>query len=220
MKTIVITGAASGIGLELTKQLLKRGDKVIALCRAVSPELKQSGAAILEGIDLTSTKMEEKVFSLLKNEKIDWLLNNAGIFENDEWGAIDPQNILKQFEINTLAPIKLTQALLPLMSLGSKIGITTSRMGSIEDNNSGGYYGYRISKAAVNMFGKGLSIDLAPQSIAVALMHPGYVKTKMTGFNGEITPEVSAKGLIAIMDKLDMKKTGGFWHTNGEELSW
>jgi NAD(P)-dependent dehydrogenase (short-subunit alcohol dehydrogenase family) len=220
MKTIVITGSASGIGLELTKQLMRRGDKVIALCRTATSELTQTGAQVIEGIELTASNLEERIHSSLRSEKIDWLLNNAGIFENDELGSIDPRNVLKQFEINTLAPIKVTQALLPLLNKGSKIGITTSRMGSIEDNTSGGFYGYRISKAAVNMFGKGLSIDLAPKGISVALMHPGYVKTKMTGFNGEITPEVSAKGLIQIMDRLNLDLSGGFWHTNGEELDW
>jgi NAD(P)-dependent dehydrogenase (short-subunit alcohol dehydrogenase family) len=147
-------------------------------------------------------------------------MNNAGLFENETFGAIDYAQIQRQLEINTIAPLRLTEALATSLTQGSKIGITTSRMGSIEDNTSGGYYGYRLSKAAVNMIGKSLAVDLKPRGVAVALLHPGYVKTKMTSFNGEITPDVSAQGLIKVMDALTLETSGGFWHTNGQRLPW
>ncbi|MFP5458402.1 MAG: SDR family oxidoreductase [Bacteriovoracia bacterium] len=220
MKTIVITGSASGIGLELTRQLAARGDKVFALCRTATPELSALPVTVVTGIELTAPNLEAQLTSALKGVKIDWLLNNAGIFENETLEDMNIEQIRRQFEVNTIAPLRVTTALLAQLSAGSKIGITTSRMGSISDNTSGQYYGYRMSKAAVNMMGKSLTVDLLPKKIAVALLHPGYVKTKLTHHHGEITPDVSAQGLIRLMDALTLERSGGFWHTNGTGLSW
>jgi NAD(P)-dependent dehydrogenase (short-subunit alcohol dehydrogenase family) len=93
-------------------------------------------------------------------------------------------------------------------------------MGSIADNTSGAYYGYRASKAALNAFGKSLAQDLQPKGIAVAQLHPGFVQTRMVGFNGDITPEVAAKGLAQRIEELTLENTGAFWHSNGEALPW
>jgi len=218
--TALITGSASGIGLELCKQLKARGCHVIAVCRSVSPELRGLDVEVIDGIDLTKPNDVLRVKERIQGRTLHWLMNNAGLFENETLGAIDYAQIHRQLEINTIAPLRLTEALATSLTQGSKIGITTSRMGSIEDNTSGGYYGYRLSKAAVNMIGKSLAVDLKPRGVAVALLHPGYVKTKMTGFNGEITPEVSAQGLIKVMDALSLETSGGFWHTNGQRLPW
>jgi NAD(P)-dependent dehydrogenase (short-subunit alcohol dehydrogenase family) len=220
MKTIVITGSASGIGLELTRQLHERGEKVYAVCRKSTPELKAIGAQIIDGIELTDDHLEHLLKKWFKDVQIDWLLNNAGIFELETLEKMSLGQVRRQFEVNTIAPLRVTEALLPQLKNGAKIGITTSRMGSVADNTSGGYYGYRMSKAAVNMLGKTLAVDLKPRDISVALMHPGYVKTKMTQQQGEITPDVSAQGLIKIMDNLSLETSGGFWHTNGEKLPW
>jgi NAD(P)-dependent dehydrogenase (short-subunit alcohol dehydrogenase family) len=220
MKTIVITGSASGIGLELTRQLHERGEKVYAVCRKSTPELKAVGAQVIDGIELTDDHLEHLLKKWFKDVQIDWLLNNAGIFELETLEKMSLGQVRRQFEVNTIAPLRVTEALLPQLKNGAKIGITTSRMGSVADNTSGGYYGYRMSKAAVNMLGKTLAVDLKPRDISVALMHPGYVKTKMTQQQGEITPDVSAQGLIKIMDNLSLETSGGFWHTNGEKLPW
>lgn len=220
MKTIVITGSASGIGLELARQLAARGDTVFALCRSATPELSALPVTVVAGIELTAPDLEAKLATALKGVKIDWLLNNAGIFENETLEHMNVEQVRRQFEVNTIAPLRVTTALLPQLSAGAKIGITTSRMGSISDNTSGQYYGYRMSKAAVNMLGKSLTVDLLPKKIAVALLHPGYVKTKLTHHHGEITPDVSAQGLIRLMDALTLETSGGFWHTNGARLSW
>lgn len=220
MKTIVITGSASGIGLELTRQLHERGEKVYAVCRKPTPELRAVGAQIIDGIELTDDHLEHLLKKWFKDVQIDWLLNNAGIFELETLEKMSLGQVRRQFEVNTIAPLRVTEALLPQLKNGAKIGITTSRMGSIADNTSGSYYGYRMSKAAVNMLGKTLSVDLKPRDISVALLHPGYVKTKMTQQQGEITPDVSAQGLIKIMDNLSLETSGGFWHTNGEKLPW
>lgn len=220
MKTIVITGSASGIGLELTRQLHERGEKVYAVCRKSTPELKAIGAQVIDGIELTDDHLEHLLKKWFKDVQIDWLLNNAGIFELETLEKMSLGQVRRQFEVNTIAPLRVTEALLPQLKNGAKIGITTSRMGSIADNTSGSYYGYRMSKAAVNMLGKTLAVDLKPRDISVALMHPGYVKTKITQQQGEITPDVSAQGLIKIMDKLSLETSGGFWHINGEKLPW
>jgi NAD(P)-dependent dehydrogenase (short-subunit alcohol dehydrogenase family) len=124
------------------------------------------------------------------------------------------------FEVNSLGPLFVTKSLLGNLSAGSKVGIITSRMGSIDDNDSGGSYAYRMSKTAVNAAGKSLSIDLKPQGIAVAILHPGWVRTEMTGHGGLIDPDESAAGLIQRMEELTIDTSGNFWHTNGELLPW
>ena len=125
-----------------------------------------------------------------------------------------------QFEINSLGPLRITTALLPNLKEGSKVALITSRMGSVGDNTSGGQYGYRMSKCALNIAGASLAVDLRPKGIAVALLHPGFVRTEMTGGNGLINASESAAGLLARIEELNLANSGGFWHTNGESLSW
>jgi NAD(P)-dependent dehydrogenase (short-subunit alcohol dehydrogenase family) len=113
----------------------------------------------------------------------------------------------------------VTEALLDNLGKGSKVAIVTSRVGSIEDNSSGGYYGYRASKTAVNQIGTNLKHDLRPRGIAVALLHPGLVATEMTGGQG-VAPADSAKGLINRIDALNLENSGSFWHAEGYKLPW
>jgi len=127
--------------------------------------------------------------------------------------------MIEQFRVNTLGPLRVTEALLDNLAEGSKVAIVTSRVGSIEDNSSGGNYGYRASKAAVNMVGTNLKHDLMQRQIAVALLHPGLVATDMTSGTG-IDPADSARGLIQCIDDLDLANSGGFWHAEGYELPW
>ena len=126
----------------------------------------------------------------------------------------------QQFEVNAIGPLRVTHALLPNLHDGSKVAIITSRMGSIADNGSGGYYGYRASKAAVNAIGKSLAVDLAPRGVSVYLLHPGYVATDMVDGHGDITPAVAAQRLVGVVDGLDLERSGTFWHSNGSELPW
>jgi NAD(P)-dependent dehydrogenase (short-subunit alcohol dehydrogenase family) len=123
-------------------------------------------------------------------------------------------------EVNAYGPLRVTQKLSPLLARGSKVALITSRMGSIGDNGSGGYYGYRMSKAALNAAGKSLAIDLAPRGVSVAILHPGMVKTAMTGSHGKVEPEDAARDLLARIDALGLDNTGTFWHANGEVLPW
>ena len=219
MKKIMVTGANRGIGLELCRQLVGRGDEVIAVCRKASSELKACRLRVIEGIDVASGESVSGLREQPGLENLDWLINNAGVLARDSLDHLDFDAMEWQFRVNTLGPLRVTSALLPNLAEGSKIGIVTSRMGSIGDNTSGGYYGYRVSKAAVNMVGMSLARDLQTRGIAVALLHPGMVATDMTGGSG-IPVAQSARGLIKRMEALDMEHSGGFWHAEGETLPW
>ncbi len=220
MAKVIVTGGNRGIGLQLCIQLHARGDEVIAVCRSSSQELSQLGVRVIEGIDVSDGDNVTALANELDGESIDILINNAGILRSDTLESIDYDSMLEQYRVNTLGPLRVTQALLPNLHDGSKVAIVTSRVGSIEDNSSGNNYGYRVSKTAVNMVGMNLSHDLKEKGIAVILLHPGYVRTDMTGGGGGTSPEDSAKGLIERIDELDLENSGGFWHAEGYRLPW
>ena len=217
---VVITGANRGIGLELARHYAAEGCEVIGVCRQSSDELASVAAQVIDGVDVTTDAGIDKLKSGLAGKRISLLINNAGLLQDEQLGSIDFDSIRTQMEINAYAPLRVAEALVPLMGQGSKIANITSRMGSIADNDSGGRYGYRASKAALNAFGKSLAVDLKPRGIAVAQLHPGYVKTRMVNFGGLITPEESARGLAERIANLTLENTGSFWHSNGEELPW
>ena len=219
MSKILITGANRGIGLELTKQLLSRGDEVIAVCRTASEELRSLKLRVIEGIDVCVDKSISSLQAQLGDEKLDWLINNAGILSVESLDSLDFGTMEQQFRVNALGPLRTTAGLLQNLPTGSKVGIITSRMGSIGDNTSGSYYGYRMSKAAVNMAGMSLARDLKDRGVAVALLHPGMVATDMTGGRG-VPAEHSAAGLIQRLDALELATSGSFWHAEGEQLPW
>ena len=219
MKTVLVTGANRGIGLELCRQLKARGDQVIAACRQSSDALDALSVEVIDGVDVSSAAGVRGLVTRLGNQDLDWVINNAGILTADSLGNLDFDGMERQFRINTLGPLRVTSALLHKLSAGSKVGIVTSRMGSIEDNTSGGYYGYRLSKAAVNMAGMSLSRDLHDRGIAVILLHPGMVATDMTGKQG-IPASQAAAGLIERMDQLELGTSGTFWHAEGQQLPW
>lgn len=219
MATYLVTGANRGIGCEYCKQIKDRGDEVIAVCRHSSPELDQLGVTVETGVDITDEKSVADLTQRLQGRTLDVLINNAGIVERVSLDNLDFDSIRKQFEINAIGTLRITKALLPFLKESSKIAIMTSRMGSIEDNTSGGSYGYRMSKVAVSMAGKSLSLDLKPQGIAVAILHPGLVSTRMTNFSGISTAE-AVQGLLKRIDELNLDNTGTFWHSKGEVLPW
>ncbi len=219
MATVLITGCNRGIGLQLAAQLHARGDSVIGVCRNASEELSKLGIRVISGIDVSEGASINELMAELNGEKIDVLINNAGILMRDEFGAIDYDDMLAQYKVNTLGPLRVTEALRDNLDEGSKVAIVSSRVGSIDDNSSGNYYGYRASKTAVNQIGTNLMHELKPRAIAVAILHPGLVATEMTNGQG-ITPEESAKGLIQRIDDLTIESSGGFWHAEGYELPW
>ena len=219
MGTILITGCNRGIGLQLATQLNDRGDTVIGVCRTPSDELSRLDIRIIAGIDVSDGESITSLKAELGDEPIDVLINNAGIFLGDEFGALNYNDILAQFNVNTLGPLRVTEALRNNLAEGSKVAIVSSRVGSIADNLSGGYYGYRASKAAVNQIATNLVHEFKPKGIAVAILHPGLVATDMTDGEG-ITPAESARGLIQRIDDLTIDTTGGFWHAEGYMLPW
>ncbi len=219
MSFSVVTGANRGIGLELVKELRGRGRDVVAVCRKSTPELDKTGARVVAGVDVSDPKSIEKLATQIDGD-IDLLINNAGIMKPDHLEEVDPDAVLSQFRVNSMGPLLCTRALLPRMKAGAKVAIITSRMGSIADNTSGAAYGYRMSKAAVNAAGVSLARDLEPKKIGVVILHPGFVRTDMTGNNGSVDPAESAKGLLARIDELELSTTGRFLHMNGEALPW
>ncbi len=221
MATYLITGSNRGIGLEYCKQLKAKGNTIIATCRTPSQELEKLGVNIYSGVDITSGNSVLDFKKKLAGIDIDVLIQNAGIAEKNSLSDLDPISLLRQFEVNALSPLCFTHAFLGNMKKGSKVILMTSRMASIADNTSGGSYGYRMSKVALSMAGKSLSIDLLPYQISVAILHPGLVSTRMTGFNPNgISTQESVKGLIDRIDSLTLENTGNFWHANGQILPW
>jgi len=219
MATWLITGCNRGIGLELARRLCERGETVIGVCRTPSEAVKSLRVRLVEGIDVSTDAGVARLATALGDTRLDVLVNNAGILRRDGLEALDIAGIEEQFRVNALGPLRVTHALLGNLHAGSKVAIVTSRMGSIADNGSGGYYGYRVSKVAVNMIGRSLAKDLEPRGVAVALLHPGMVATEMTGGQG-IEPAQAARGLIDRIDQLTLETTGRFWHAEGYELPW
>jgi NAD(P)-dependent dehydrogenase (short-subunit alcohol dehydrogenase family) len=204
----------------LARQFKARGDTVIAACRQPSEGLLNLGGRIIDSVDVAEEAGVNRLASELGGLGVDILVNNAGVLSDESFNDLDWDRIRRQFEINSLGPLRVTAALRPNLGNGAKVAIVTSRMGSIEDNTSGGRYGYRMSKAAVNMAGRSLAHDLKPAGVAVAILHPGFVRTEMTGNSGLIDPPESAAGLIARIDELTLETSGSFWHANGEPLPW
>jgi len=220
MATVLITGANRGIGLELSRLSVQRGDQVIAVCREPSEELGRLGVQVQSGVDVSDSTSLAKLDQALGDARIDVLINNAGILIPTSLDKLDFDAVRQQFEVNAMGPLRVVTALRERLGDGAKIAIVTSRMGSLADNGSGGSYGYRMSKAAVNIAGVSLAHDLRKHGIAVALLHPGWVKTDMTHHSGNITAQESAAGLLARIDGLTLATSGGFWHENGERLPW
>ena len=221
MSTVLVTGANRGIGLEYCRQLQQRGDQVIAVCRQSSPELDAINVEIESDVDLTNDANRANLVRRLTGRSLDIVILNAGLLVSMGLDDLDPEAIRRQFEVNALAPLLLARSLVPLMPWGSRLALMTSRMGSIDDNSSGGSYGYRMSKVALNIAGKSLAVDLKPDGIAVAILHPGLVRTRMIQFNPRgVSPEQSVRGLLTRIDGLTLDNSGTFWHANGDVLPW
>ena len=224
-KTVVITGANRGIGYAMANICKKRGDTVYALCRQSSKDLDALGVNVVEQIDVVTQAGIDKAVSALNGITIDLLINNAGILRDEQLSDLNQETIIEQFNVNAVAPLFLSHALLENLSSGSKIALITSRMGSVTDNTSGGRYGYRMSKAALNIAAVSLARDLSDENISVGIYHPGYVQTEMVNSNGilsngDISASEAAERLITLMDNLTMADSGVFKHSNGETLPW
>ncbi|NQY65769.1 MAG: SDR family NAD(P)-dependent oxidoreductase [Alteromonadaceae bacterium] len=202
---------------EIFKQ---QGNVVYALCRQSSKPLDALGVNVIENIDVSTDEGLLNMSSALKNISIEVLVCNGGIFRNESLSELNAENIRQQFEVNALAPLRIVDALQGNLVQYSKVAMITSRMGSIADNDSGGFFGYRMSKAALNAASMSLSIDLASRDIAVGIYHPGYVQTDMTNHGGDISANEAASRLVGLINNLTMAETGVFKHSNGEVLPW
>ncbi|BCO19249.1 short-chain dehydrogenase [Alteromonas sp. KC3] len=217
---VVITGGNRGIGLALTKQYKARGAKVFATCRNSCDELNSAGVTIVKGVDVSQPDTLAEKLAPLMDINIDILINNAGVLGRENIEDWDPNTIDYQFRVNALGPLLVTQTLLPRLAEQSKVALISSRMGSMEDNGSGGYYGYRMSKAALNAAGVSMANDLRPKGIAVGVFHPGFVQTEMVNGAGDIDADTCAERLVARIDELNIENAGRFIHSNGDVLPW
>jgi short-subunit dehydrogenase len=217
---IVVTGANRGIGLSFCKYYNNLNFYVFGVCRQSSSELEENATKVIENVDIANPMACKYLFNELSEIKIDILINNAGILTNESLGLINYDSILKQFNVNTLGALRVTEGLLNNLHKDSKVIVITSRMGSVADNESGGMYGYRISKSALNAAAKSLANDLKPKGIPVGIFHPGLVSTDMIGGKGDIPPYEAAKRIAKLIENLSLSNTGTFWHSNGEILPW
>lgn len=220
MSIIFVTGASRGIGLALCALHAARGDHVFAAVRQPSAALQALPVSILDGVDMLDPASIAALPARLADVRLDRLMLNAGALGEETLGSLDAVSIQRQFEVNALGPLRTVDALRGRLAPRAKIGLVTSRMGSIQDNASGGYYGYRMSKAALNAAGRSLAHDLRPLGASVFLLHPGFVRTAMTGGQGDRSPEEAAAMLAARMDALGPEDSGSFWHANGTPLPW
>lgn len=229
-KTILITGANRGIGLELTRQYAEAGWRVYACCRHPGKGIKLNDLTqeydqiSIHKLDVTDHAHIQGLAKELKNQPIDILFNNAGVYGQDDahFGNTDVDQWLDCFRINSIAPMKMMEAFAANVAQSETklIATMSSKMGSMADNGSGGSYVYRSSKAAVNAVMKSAAIDLAPQGIKVAILHPGWVLTDMGGPNAEITVQESARNLQGILEGVTMENSGSFFDIDGTVIPW
>ena len=222
--TVLGTGANRGLGLEFVKQLQAQGYKVIGTARkpGEAAALKDSGARV-EQLDVASASSVEALAATLKGVPIDILINNAGMANRTDssLASLDFGAMERTFQVNSLGPLRVTQALLPNLLAGEKKTIVniTSRLGSIE-LSTGGLYSYRTSKTALNQINKIVSVELAEQGFTSIVIHPGWVKTDMGGAEAALEIPESISGMLNVINSLTVDSTGKFFNFNGEEIPW
>ncbi len=223
-KTVLITGANRGIGLEFVKQYKQAGYRVIGTARKPekASQLKTLGARV-EQLDVTDPNSISTLANSLKDVQIDILVNNAGV-RGDRSATLDTldfDRIEQTFAVNAFGPIRVTQALYKNMQRSDikKIIQISSIMGSIQ-NSRGGDYDYRASKTALNMLNKSLASELLSQGYISVVLHPGWVKTDLGGANARLTPTDSVTGMIKVIDRLEPKDNGHFYDYQGQEIPW
>lgn len=217
---VVITGANRGIGLAMAREFKAQGDTIYAMCRQSSHELTSLGVNVIEGVDVATNEGMHNIIKACQHLKIDTLVCNAGILRDESLNNLNLDTIREQFEVNALAPLNVVASLVPQLNIGAKIALITSRMGSIADNTSGGRFGYRMSKAALNAAAVSLAHDLKPNNIAIGIYHPGYVQTDMVNYGGDITATESAQRLVGLVNNLSLSESGIFKHSDGSVLPW
>ncbi len=226
--TLLITGTSRGIGLEFTKQYAEDGWHVLACCRAPERALalqhlaKTHANIELINLDVADFAQIDAAAFQLKNHTIDVLINNAGVYPESSLGDVDFNDWATAFKINSMAPLKMAEAFLPniVKSQHKKIATLSSKMGSLDDNTSGGSYIYRSTKTAANMVMKSLALDVEQYGISVVTLHPGWVLTDMGGQNALINAQTSVSGLRKVISELSPENSGRFVAYNGQEIAW
>ena len=230
-RTVLVTGANRGLGLEFVRQYADDGWRVFAASRApkAARELKElesrhAGRIAVLALDVTDGESVKAAAGQLRGEPIDLLLNNAGVGgpPGQKVGSLDYAAWARVLDANVLGPARVIEAFVENVAKGrdKRIVTVTSRMGSIEDNSSGGSYAYRSSKAGVNAAMKSFSIDLAPRGITCVVVHPGWVRTDMGGAGGKLTPAESVKSLRSLIESLRKKDSGKFFNYDAQPLPW
>jgi NAD(P)-dependent dehydrogenase (short-subunit alcohol dehydrogenase family) len=229
-KTVLVSGANRGLGREFVRQYAADGWKVYAACRdpRKAAELGRlaagNGRIEVLAMDVANGASVAAAAGRIAGAPIDLLVNNAGVGspKGQKLGSLDYAAWARVLDINTLGPVRVTEAFLPNLERGGgkKVVTITSKMGSIDDNGSGGSYAYRTSKTAVNMAVKSLSIDLAPRGITCIVVHPGWVRTDMGGPSGLISPEESISGIRRVIARLTPADAGGFFNYDGKPIAW
>jgi len=228
---ILITGCSRGIGLEMTRYCMEKGWRVYACCRhpqrsekLLSMAQLSNGRVSVHLVDVSEIATIQALAYELRNEAIDVLINNAGIYGSDKnnFGQVDVASWLQTFQINTIAPLKMVEAFVEQLTIGQNkiIACLSSKMGSMDDNGSGGSYIYRSSKAALNAVVKSLSIDLKDKGFTCVVMHPGWVKTDMGGTQAEITTRECVSRMFAILENLSPEDSGRFIDIDGADIPW
>lgn len=232
MATKLIVGADRGIAHAIALALHDRGDDVLAATMGAGEDLVEKGIAVEPNIDVTS---DEAVAALAKRisddgRTLDWVVHVAGVMFLDTLDSVDFDDVRRQFEINTLGPLRTIRAIADHLTDGSKVGIFTSRVASMADNTSGGDYAYRISKTGANMVARNLSIDLGRKGVAVQALHPGLTNTNLLDVMSSdekekaasilVSADKAANGIIQVVDNLTLETAGQFQHGNGEILPW
>ena len=228
---VLITGASRGIGLEMVKYGIEHNWRIFACCR--HPQQADSlfslaklanGRVSVHVADMYELATIQALSYELRNDAIDILINNAGIYgsDNNKFGHVDVQSWINTFQVNSIAPLKVAEALLEQVRMGEKkiIACISSKMGSMADNGSGGSYIYRSSKAALNAAMHGLAHELKPRGIGVLLLHPGWVCTRMGGSSAPIGPEESVRGMLSLVDRYEPHLSGGFFRYDGTRMPW
>ena len=226
-KTILITGAARGIGRAMADRAASDGLAVVALVRSRPAAAPGTGVEFIEGIDVTDAAALARAADMLGGRPIDLLVNNAGIIGPARQSTLDMDfdGFRETLEVNALAPLRVAQAFLPNLRAArdrngiARIVTVTSAMGRMSYAKSD-QIAYRASKAAVNKIMQGLATDLAPESIAVRLVHPGWVRTDMGGSDADIAVDESAAGVLAQAREFSMAQTGSFVDYRGETIAW
>lgn len=227
MAVVLVTGANRGIGLEFVRQYAADGWKVVATCRRrkKAGDLEQvNGDVTVHELEVTDPKSIAALVEAMKGAPVDVLINNAGVYldRNDELGELDFDKWTQSFEVNTIAPMRLAEALLPQVAASKRklMVFMSTQMASISDNTGGRAYAYRGSKAGLNAVVHSMAIDLKPQGIACLLLHPGWVKTEMGGKNATLDVRDSVHGMRRVIESFTIDRTGSFLRHNGEAISW